>query len=68
LAKKRVRAYPKGKTTICVMLPSELWKRLKIKSFRDRASVRAVIEALVMAYVEGEFEYEKEKVSPKEKA
>lgn len=68
MAKKRVRPYPKGKTTICVMLPTELWKRLKIKVIRDRASIRAVIVALATAYIEGEFEYEKEEDCSKEKA
>lgn len=68
MAKKRVRPYPKGKTTISVMLPSELWKRLKIKTFRDKTSIRAVISALTAAYIRGDFEYEKEKVSSEEKA
>ena len=67
MTKKRVRPYPKGKTTICVMLPSELWKRLKIKVIRDRTSIRAVVIALATAYIEGEFEYEKE-ASSEEKA
>jgi len=68
MPKKRIRAYPKGLTTISVMLPTEIWKRFKIKVIRDRTSIRAVIVALATAYIEGEFEYEKEKISPKEKA
>lgn len=68
MAKKRIRPYPKGLTTICVMLPSELWKRLKLRVIRDRTSIRAVVVALATAYIEGEFEYEKEEAGSKEKA
>jgi hypothetical protein len=68
MAKKRIRPYPKGLTTICVMLPSELWKRLKLRVIRDRTSIRAVVVALATAYIEGEFEYEKEETGSKEKA
>lgn len=64
---KRSSKKEKGLITVCFKLPSELWKRLKIRTIRDRISIRAVAAALVTAYIEGEFEYEKEKVGPKEK-
>jgi len=55
-------------TTICVMIPSELWKRLKLKVIRDRLTIRAIIVALITAYVEGEFEYEEKKSNPEKEA
>lgn len=56
-----------GLTTICVMIPYDLWKRLKLKAVRDRLSIRTVAGALFLAYVEGEFEYEEKKSDPEKK-
>jgi hypothetical protein len=67
MGKPRSKNTKRGLTTVCVMIPSELWKRLKLKSIRDRLTVRAVAGALFLAYVEGEFEYEEKKSDPEKK-
>ena len=60
----KARSIKKGLKMVGFHVPAELWKRFRIRTVKDRVTVRAVAAALITAYVEGEFEYEKEKNSP----
>lgn len=45
-------------------LPAGLVARFKVQAIRDRISMRAAIEAMVEAYLKGEFKLEEEKSGP----
>jgi hypothetical protein len=50
-----------GLVTMCFWVPLDLYKRFKIKTIRERITIRAAAVALLTAYVEGEIKFEEEK-------
>lgn len=52
---------------MCFNVPTQLYERFKIKTIKDRTTVRAVAEALLNAYIQGDLQIEEEKSDPKEK-
>ncbi len=56
--KKSAKDRNQGLKMMNFHVPPALYQKFKVKVVRDRATIRAVAEAMLTAYVEGEFDVE----------